>query len=622
MRLVAHPTPSTEVYDAMIYGCSLDDRVSPERALDLFNEMLEAGITPSYNTYLGLIRSCARDKTKGDSPFYFESLRLLKELLERGFQPERDIFNCILEGARSRGDLARAKWIVANMVQIASRQLNPSESPLSPDGKIIQNLFLTAATFKIHDGASNMIKKNLLQDADTIPESVKVPDEDKQGIFLEADEAEEVKEDSPYVIEDRGPASEAGNRGDAHSHIPALHPLFRLQVPTSNEQLLEDCKVILGSILEVHGLPSGILESKMSGTEESGVLGNHDSRQTMTTTSSEPDYCDGLDDNVKAALLNVPIGNAVLNAYLTLLSSHDTSHSVYNFFRQGFSSLGVKYSYQSWEIMFGTLDASTKQKDQAVREWKCVVSDELFSEWQGWIEYILRNAKRPPAWMYRHIETVYARHMGVHARARQMDQAMDIIRDFVARFPPEHITPAVKSLSSMNSAGPDYLVKLSSALYPETMDTSFGGEHSAEYSSSNKKNIAIPRKSMPKSGLNSFNYFGIPPMLNYQMVYSTFHRFREEEDSRAVEILRLLHEYRMALDEAREIRKEMEIVSYKRGERSARREIIGLPGDKRMRFTVPKVSEALQEPTQEQEQERRADSLPDIEDGKLGDVRR
>lgn len=364
MRLVAHPTPSVEVFDAMIFGCSLDDRASPERALDLFTEMTtELNIKPSYQTYLGLIRSCARDKDK-ESPFYHEALRLLKELLERGFQPEKDIFNCILEGARSRGDIGRAKWIVANMLQIASRYPNPRENPLAPDDKTLNSLFLTAATYrppnprkteirlaeeaegeedispthlraeKENDADLEATKVNEMDSAGA-PEAQAKPDVDASSPTIDYTTQEAKDEQSPHDIYMQ---SETGLPNEDAYPAPQ-HPLYRPDIPLSPHQLLEDFKRIMGTLLEVHNRPTDILDVQLTSpsTTSSSVQADSEAGSRNIKKAQErytTYYSEGLDEGTKEVLHNIPLNNLLLNAYMTLLISHGRSLLAFNFFKK------------------------------------------------------------------------------------------------------------------------------------------------------------------------------------------------------------------------------------------------------------------------------------------------
>ncbi|KAJ9477624.1 hypothetical protein PHBOTO_001188 [Pseudozyma hubeiensis] len=162
MRLHAHPIPDAPLYTLMIRACAhgvpqpqdIDDpstsytgldlnstsssstssieatpRISDaERALDLFREMTTRySVRPNAEVYNALILACARRKD-----FYLEAFRLLREMveLETGrsnvdlrkngmlrFAPNRYTFNALLQGCARNRDLARARWVLAEMIR-------------------------------------------------------------------------------------------------------------------------------------------------------------------------------------------------------------------------------------------------------------------------------------------------------------------------------------------------------------------------------------------------------------------------------------------------------------------------------------------------------------------------
>lgn len=672
MRLVAHPTPTVEVFDAMIYGCSLDDRASPERALDLFTEMTESGIKPSYNTYLGLIRSCARDKDK-ESPFYHEALRLLKELLERGFQPEKDIFNCILEGARSRGDIGRAKWIVANMLQISSRLplLDPKENPLAPDYKTFNSLFLTAATYRPPNPRKKDIKLEEIQGG-TAARS------EEDGVNVNA-EHEQTKEDTSDAISSQASTSTSAEQAESdieassstmeHSpsaspedtaaqsahdiymqsetglpnedaYPPPQHPLYRPDIPLSPHQLLDDFKQIMGTLLEVHNYPTDILE--VQPTSDSSIQADSNTAGTNLMNTQDrhtTHYSKGLDEGTIEVLRNIPLNNIILNAYMTLLNAHGRSSLALTFFKKAFYELRVKYTHQSWEIIFESLDSSSRQRTKEerthARALKASQTRELFALWEEWLKNVLINEERYQArsnsesasssssssapsatrtWFARHVEAIYAHAIGVHARAEQVDEGMKILEEFRERFPPHKIVEAAEKQEI--TSGPGYLVQLSSFLYPETMDsyTMNAGDSNLSERARNMTGGKRIRTSLPKSQINNYNLFGLPPLLSYQMVYSLFHRLREEEDNRNYLVLKYLNEYRNALKKALMIRETLEKQS-KIGKGKevdiARKEIIGggAPGRSAKLVKDGRQPSSISEVLSEPEKKERVEDL-------------
>lgn len=631
MRLVAHPTPSVEVFDAMIYGCSLDDRVSPERALDLFAEMIELGVKPSYNTYLGLIRTCARDKNK-ESPFYYEALRLLKELLERGFKPERDIFNCILEGSRFRGDLTRAKWIISNMLQLASNSSNPRNTPMTPDINVMQNLFLTAATYRppnISKAAMKLLETDgehqevEQQDetsgssAQASPSSAAAAAEEEPFQAPSDLQEAEATTSSEYTFEKRSGQQQdvlygAIEDGQELAYPPPQHPLYRPDIPQTTHQLLDDFKQIMGTLLEVHGLPTDVLETQPQHPTKTASNTDAGLDVSRYADRSAPRYSSGLDEGTQEALRNVPVNTVMCNAYLTLLTAHGRSNMALAFFKTGFPALHVRPSHQTWEIIYETLDSSSRQRDQSVRiqirNEKASIARELFQEWEEWLMSLLRTKEETPAWFARHIETIYAHAMSIHARAQQVDEGLKILEEFHKRFPPKKIVEAIKKEgteeTTIKTKGPAYLVQLSSFLYPETMDTSFNVASSAQlanqYTGGGKGKIkTILRNPLPKSEINTFNLWGLPPILSYQMIYPLFHRLREEEDDRINRVWKILARYRTALLDALKFKEDMERMGKSaKMERNARKGIIEQPSKHRVvqKSTLPRMSETLAMP--------------------------
>ncbi|KAJ6578876.1 hypothetical protein DFH09DRAFT_1361225 [Mycena vulgaris] len=127
MRYVAHPKPDTVLYTAMIRACASPvgtaRSADPERALDLWTEMtLDQGFQPTVSAYNAVILACARS---GRKTYVNEAFRIAKEMLDAhrdaygrsAFMPDRRTLCALLEGAKRIGDLARARWILADLVR-------------------------------------------------------------------------------------------------------------------------------------------------------------------------------------------------------------------------------------------------------------------------------------------------------------------------------------------------------------------------------------------------------------------------------------------------------------------------------------------------------------------------
>ncbi|KAJ7163629.1 hypothetical protein C8R43DRAFT_919339 [Mycena crocata] len=127
MRYVAHPTPDVILYTSMIRACaspiSSSRRSDPERALDLWTEMtVEHRLKPTVGSYNAVILACARS---GRKSYVNEAFRIAKQMLDShrdaygrsAYLPDRGTLCALLEGAKRVGDLARARWILADLVQ-------------------------------------------------------------------------------------------------------------------------------------------------------------------------------------------------------------------------------------------------------------------------------------------------------------------------------------------------------------------------------------------------------------------------------------------------------------------------------------------------------------------------
>jgi len=152
MGYVAHPKPDALLYTQMIHACALPTPAEPERALDLFMEMtIDRGIAPTAGAYNAAILACAR---AGSKAYVNEAFRLAKEMLDshrdaRGhaaFRPDSWTFNALLEGAKRIGDLGRARWILAEMVE-AARQ-NVQSRDVVVDEKIMTHVFHAYAAYR------------------------------------------------------------------------------------------------------------------------------------------------------------------------------------------------------------------------------------------------------------------------------------------------------------------------------------------------------------------------------------------------------------------------------------------------------------------------------------------
>ncbi|KAF7978170.1 hypothetical protein HWV62_1360 [Athelia sp. TMB] len=157
MRYVAHPNPDAQLYTQMIRACasSLVSSAEPERALDLWTEMtVDHGLAPSTGTYTAVILACARSGTK---TYVHEAFRLAKEMLDShrdalgraAYKPDGKTFCALLEGAKRIGDLARARWILAEMVKGDEKGADESFVDAHITEEVMMHVFHAYASYNV-----------------------------------------------------------------------------------------------------------------------------------------------------------------------------------------------------------------------------------------------------------------------------------------------------------------------------------------------------------------------------------------------------------------------------------------------------------------------------------------
>jgi hypothetical protein len=157
MRYVAHPTPDALLYTLMIRACasSLTSSSEPERALDLWTEMtVDHEIQPSAGAYSAVVLACARSGTK---TYIHEAFRLSKEMLDShrdasgksAFRPDGKMFSALLEGAKRIGDLARTRWILAEMVRGSHRDEDSGFVDAEVTEEVMMHVLHAYAAYKV-----------------------------------------------------------------------------------------------------------------------------------------------------------------------------------------------------------------------------------------------------------------------------------------------------------------------------------------------------------------------------------------------------------------------------------------------------------------------------------------
>lgn len=326
MRYVAHPTPDAVIYNLMILACAYappsggTGDSEPQRALDLFTEMtVDNNIPPTRDTYIAVILACARS---GEMKFVNEAFRLAKEMLDGhrdafgrpAFTPNNALFGALLQGAKRIRDLPRARWILAEMVQIIIRQHHArvddgTEIPARDEVVLTENKMVHV----FHAYASYRIPFN--RSVTRIAEG--------RGKTVETVSPEPISSDPLQAEVEK-------TEGVGKVATADTDPEFNSIPPQSREEVLA----------EVRNLFEGIL---------------HDSQHSQVFLPQNS-------GNESPMLFkDVRVSTELVNAYLSVYYNHGKIAGAQNMFRTLFEEVGVKRNLLSY------VDAL-----EACSRWSCI----------------------------------------------------------------------------------------------------------------------------------------------------------------------------------------------------------------------------------------------------------
>lgn len=157
MRLVAHPTPSKELYATMMEACAHKDHPEPERGLDLWTEMtIDNAIQPDVNSFNAAMLAASSVKKT-----YLEAFRLMHQMLnfyhsalpgsvqQALYTPNRATFEALLKASRRAGDIARTRWILTEMIRFSNvRGLPDGGKEIAPLVGTLSDVFFTYSAAK------------------------------------------------------------------------------------------------------------------------------------------------------------------------------------------------------------------------------------------------------------------------------------------------------------------------------------------------------------------------------------------------------------------------------------------------------------------------------------------
>ena len=293
MRYVAHTKPDELTYALMIRACAgagashSARNTEPERALDLWKELTEDGHTPSLGAYNAIILACARSKS-----YATEAFRLVKEMLDAHrdafgnpiMQPDKDTFCALLEAAKKTGDLARARWILAEMINSVRKRTSSGVAEPSGPGLIDEEVMMHV--FHAYSAYEPPFRRMATKVVSKPVENV------EQGGVEENTEARSVEERNVKR--------------------------FTAVPPQTHAEVIAEVSLLFERILSSHGRLNGACEESLDV---------------------------GLSTD---AFSNVSITPRLVNAYLSVHYAHNTLRNVHTSFKTVFEECGVERTERSY----------------------------------------------------------------------------------------------------------------------------------------------------------------------------------------------------------------------------------------------------------------------------------
>ncbi|PIL25952.1 hypothetical protein GSI_11706 [Ganoderma sinense ZZ0214-1] len=392
MRYVAHPNPDAYLYAVMITACA--SRVmapQPARALDLFMEMtVDQRIVPTAAAYTATIYACARS---GEKLYVGEAFRLAKEMLDGNrdaygnpaFTPDRKTFRALLEGAKRIGDLAKVRWILAEIVALGLRVARGDvRNSVIVDEEIMMHVFHAYAAYRTPfiRASAPLVEKN--GEASSHVET-----------SVSADSNTTATANSDEAVEE-----------ESHLKLPTEYQTvhFTAILPQSHAEVMYETRALFARIVR-------------------------------TASPNE--------DPMLQAFSRVELTPRLLNAFLSVHYAHALFGESTQLYRTLFAEHKVEKN--AWTPV-EALERAAHAKRGPERVDSIKFAREVWAEWQPMEEAWWRREGQNEACVNaRLVERVYVAMIRVLSRSGCTKEAIRLVRTFVDRYPPSMIkTPNAK----------------------------------------------------------------------------------------------------------------------------------------------------------------------------------
>ncbi|KAG2050276.1 hypothetical protein BDR06DRAFT_652864 [Suillus hirtellus] len=404
MRYVAHPTPDAHLYALMIRACaSAPLSPEPERALDLWTEMLDAGIVPTEGAYDAVIRACA----KAGGEWVSEAIRFARQMRDRFGRGSSEVgggdlegvggprtWTALLDGCKRVGDLGRARWILAEAVRA--------------DGltdEMMQHMFHAYAAYRppFKRGATRIVNDG----------AVVASASNQEGPLATATEC---PSDPPPKL--AGVSSDSGAIPKDLAHMATM-PSFSHLPPQSPGEVVAEATALFDRILQ-------------------------NANPTSRSSSNTP-------PDPLAGRFNVRLTPRLFNAYISVYYSHASLESARDVFERLFSSFGGDLMGDSRAYVDALERCALSRSHE--RDIAGTWADKLWTRWEE-LEREWANGVTETTVTARLVERAHTAVRRVHSLNGDVDRAIALLRIFMSRYPPTALLPPARNPSSVDGDAP------------------------------------------------------------------------------------------------------------------------------------------------------------------------
>ncbi|TIA89136.1 hypothetical protein E3P99_02239 [Wallemia hederae] len=401
-RLMAHPTPSIHLYNAMITACAEGPEPEIERALDLYKEMKDYDLPLNETVYSSLIHTLAKGFRRGTAG---EVDRLVTEMLDSGIEPTHLTFAALMELAKRTGDVSRARHVLASWMK--SGYLLTAQN--------VARFFYAYAAAR----TPSLTRRQPLSE-ERQPES-------SDGVDIETGDY------------------------DAQSFTPESIPRFPHELIAESDMIFNRLLSDQDKLVVVDGLT---IEQKES--------------DTSASDSFNP-------------FREVNIDTRLINSYISIRLNHSRNRpeEVIDFVKRLFTTLEVQ---QNGHTMFMLTEYIYKHHKEVSH-----LSDELFSEFREYVDTSIptimeqskavaqqqssieaglahkRKLEEDMGVDEKTISRLWSTHMNTLALSDRLSEAMQVLSDFVSRYPPTAVASEMRPLAESQPTA----IKISKEIKPD-----------------------------------------------------------------------------------------------------------------------------------------------------------